>query len=212
MNLSITTRIIENYPDGGTTLVNMIDFRKLQKDKKKSPLHRQWIYVIEKALKDDNLCNDDDCCPDDLLDFSFYDLDMPAKIDAAVIIRTKKKYPVAIKEKVEFDGYDWSELLPVLLGTTYDDECYKTEDGTHDNEKMLSDLDNYLGGIMCYLSMGKDKKKTVEIPLMHIRNFVNAVKKCDCSYREKLLQGLCDTEDDFTFVRYTSILLPSLWT
>ena len=122
-------------------------------------------------------------------------------------------------KKVEFKGWDWSELGPVLLNRSYAyysklyDDCFKCD------ETMLKDLREALSLMMWKVADSRKEVrakglKEIETKLNHIRNFVKAVAECEGEggYRYSLVNGLYNTEDAYTFLCYTSILLESLWT
>ncbi|MFA5599551.1 MAG: hypothetical protein WDA06_03035 [Phenylobacterium sp.] len=125
--------------------------------------------------------------------------------------------------KVEIKGWDWTELVPALLGKSYGYYYKKYNSEDNPETKIIEDLRKVLNDMAWEIAeseaslypekRAKSLKKT-EKKLKFVREFVAAVMDAEgkdgAGYN--LLKGLRDTKHDWTFLKYTSILLDTLWT
>ena len=119
-------------------------------------------------------------------------------------------------KRIIFKGWDYTELLPVLLDKTteqYEKEYEKDEDCFAADEAMVKDMKEAIFILMEEKEFSKSNK-IVNKKISYIRKFVKAVADCEktCGYRYPLIKGLYDIEHDATFLKYTAYLIDSLWT
>jgi len=110
-------------------------------------------------------------------------------------------------KKIEFDGYDWTELVEPLLGDEYAEE--------EDDEKLLKALRDYMSKMLGSIGgWGSIEEEELKQSLQYVRDFVKSIyeheEKHGCA--ASLIKGLYDIENDEIFIQYTIVLLDCLWT
>ncbi len=122
-------------------------------------------------------------------------------------------------KRIIFKGWDYTELVPVLLKKSVNSYHKKYKDSVTAEYEIITELHLYISEMMNEIADSRSEVraaglKKIKVPLKNIRNFVKAVaeseKKCGCRYT--LIKGLYDIEHDWTFLNYTMKLLDSLWT
>ena len=103
--------------------------------------------------------------------------------------------------KVEFKGFDWTELYEPLTGKPYSKDAAESE--------LAEELRQKLGNTACGWT---DEDKTERTRVANLcREFVLACAKFE-GYEAPLLRGLAAIEHDVSFLRYMPPLLEYLWT